>query len=73
MSLRLPAVDADWTVQQAFDEIAREWPVQRDYRGTGDPNGVVTAGPGARYVNLVDGLTWFHDDPAISDTNWNVK
>lgn len=41
--------------------------------GSGDPNGVVEAGPGAQYVNDVDGKLWVHEDSAVSDTGWVAK
>jgi hypothetical protein len=42
-------------------------------RGTGDPNGVIVARPGALYVNLADGKLWVHEDAATSNTGWAVK
>ncbi len=41
--------------------------------GTGDPNGAVTGGPGALYVNQADGRLWVHESAAVSDTGWVVK
>lgn len=71
--MRLPPVNADVTVQQAFDIIEREWPLEPTYRGEGDPNGTVRGGPGAEYIDLSTGLRWTHEAAARSDTDWNVK
>lgn len=73
MSLALQSVKADPTVQQNFDKIARDWPPEPTYRGSGDPNGVVTAGPGAQYVNLADGKLWVHESASVSSAGWVVK
>lgn len=69
----IPPVQAHETVQQAFDIIEKAWPAEDTYRGEGDPNGVVTGGPGAEYIDLLTGLHWFHETPVRSSTSWVVK
>jgi hypothetical protein len=72
MGLSLVAVNADQTVQDNFNEIARQWP-DTLFRGSGDPNGAVTGGPGAVYVDVATGRRWFHEAPTTDNTNWVLK
>lgn len=68
--INLQNVDADPAVQQNFEEIARRWPPEPIYRGTGSPAGVVTAGPGAFYIDLSTGRLWVHEATTVSSAGW---
>lgn len=65
-------------VQELLDRsrlavLVRQLQASVPLRGTGDPNGVVAARPGALYVNLADGVLWVHETPATSNTGWVAK
>lgn len=62
----------DTATQQNFDAIVLAWP-QPEYRGTGSPAGVITAGPGAQYIDLSTGKRWTHEATIISNAGWVVK
>lgn len=68
--LPLQAVQ-DPAVQQNFDAIQRAWDTEPIYRGTGSPEGVVTGGPGASYVDTATGVQWIHLGAAGS-TGWRA-
>lgn len=73
MALPLVPVEAHETVQANFNVIAREWEGEPSYRGSGDPNGVVTGGPGAMYVDVSTGKRWVHEAATTTNTSWIVK
>lgn len=62
----------DPAVQQNFDAILRAWEPEPVYRGSGSPAGVVTAGPGAEYIDLSTGRRWTHVATTTSATGWVV-
>lgn len=70
--INLEVVDDDRT-HRNFDEIQKQWPPEPTYRGTGVPNGAVTAGPGAQYINLATGQLWVHEAAVVSNLNWVLK
>lgn len=61
---------SDVAAMQNFDQIARAWPPEPTYTGTGSPNGVVTGGPGAEYTDLATGARWTHVSATVSNTGW---
>lgn len=65
----------DPTLQQNFDLIAMALGVlmAADFAGTGDPNGVITASPGATYRNRAGGVgvtLWYKSAGVDTNTNW---
>jgi hypothetical protein len=73
MTFSLPPVDANDSVRRAFDEIEAQWAAESTYRGHGDPTGVVTAGPGAQYIDVDTGKLWIHEATTSSSAGWAVK
>jgi hypothetical protein len=71
--MRLPPVDANDSIRRAFDEVEAQLPPEPIYRGHGDPTGVVTAGPGAQYIDVDTGKLWIHEDTLSSTAGWAVK
>lgn len=72
MTVRLLPV-ADGATHANFEEIERAWPAEPTYRYGGDPNGNVTAGPGALCIDMTTGRLWVHEDTVESSANWMVK
>lgn len=68
----LPPLQAvpDPTALQNFDAIQRAWPAEPTYAGSGSPNTVVSAGPGALYRDLSTGTIWVHTATTVSNTGW---
>ncbi len=62
-------------VQRNFDRISAAWP-QQPFTGTGDPNGIVTASPGAMYLNYAGGAgtTLYVKESGVgTNTGWVGK
>jgi hypothetical protein len=57
------------STQSNFDEIKRQWPVE-PFRGSGSPEGVITGGPGATYVDTATGTTWVRHASGSGSTGW---
>lgn len=59
---------------EAIDRVLRRLAAV-DFMGTGDPNGVITASPGATYRNLAGGVgatLWYKDSGAGTNTGWTA-
>ncbi len=65
--------DASDQVRRNFERIQQQWPPEPTYRGTGSPAGVITAGPGAIYVDLATGKIWVRESTGIGNVGWVMK
>lgn len=60
----------DVRVQQNFDAVYKAWPNEPTYAGTGSPEGVVTGGPGALYIDYATGQVYVHRAGTVGTTGW---
>lgn len=59
---------------EKIDRVLRELALV-DFIGSGDPNGVVTASPGATYRNRAGGVgatLWYKDSGAGTNSGWTA-
>jgi hypothetical protein len=74
MTAELRALVQEELRRSPLGVLVRQLQDQVPQRGTGSPEGVVTAGPGGQYVNEADGVLWVHQvGGARSDTGWVAK